>query len=211
MSVKIYEGHEITKDIIAKIKQILASITTDRDFKHYDKIINSVQDISLLNNVPISEIKLFLDSDWYLIISESSYDVNLIEWVSKENKPNTFSKSIKMYKVFREILLQNKGKIFKADLMQKTSYRLYKRLASTGLIKEISNNCYSTSFFKKFNIRRVIRDLNKINNPATLANIIDENEFKLESYLQYFYHSVSFTINESFYEKYERTLRKKDS
>lgn len=210
MSVKIYEGHEITSVEIRKMRNILFNFLGKMDYKFYEREIKTVEDIAKINRVPVDTIKLILASDWYLIISEGERWVKLIEWTSKDNL-NTFKKSIEMLQIFKEILLANKGKIFRSDLIHTTSYRLYKRLLIKGYIEELNNRCYPTSPFSKLKLKRLVRDKNRIDTPSALAYTLDEYENALGKYARYFYHSVSFIVLEEFYKKHKKTLRKNES
>ena len=83
MSVKIYEGHEITSVEIRKMRDILFNFLGKMDYKFYEREIKTVKDIAKINRVPVDTIKLILASDWYLIISDGERWVKLIEWTQK--------------------------------------------------------------------------------------------------------------------------------
>lgn len=143
-------------------------------------------------------------------MSEGECWVNLIEWGLKDNL-NTFKKSIEMLQILKEILLTNKGKIFKSNLIHTTSYRLYKRLLIKDYIEELKNRCYPTSPFSKLKLQRLVGNKKKINTPSALACTLDEYENVLGNYRAYFYHSVHFIVTEEFYKKHKKTLRKNES
>lgn len=210
MSVQIYQGKEITKKELKLTKQILRGRISKYDWLDYNIVISTPQSITRQHYLLPNELKLFLSDYWYLYIGEREFDITFLEWYAIKLQSNPFDRSKEILSIFKNILLQNKGKTFYADMTHTTSYKLYKAFLKRGLLEEISHDCYPNSEGER-KIKKIIDELDKISNPATLSSVLETYEVELKDYLQYFYHSISFKPTDRFYEKYERTLRKKDS
>lgn len=208
MSYRIYTGDEITKKEIKQIKSILKGYQHKGEQIEYNKKAKNINKLSIWYDSFPKEMKLVLSDDWYLFLSEKDSYVTLLDWYSKKGSEITFNRSLDMLKALKTILLQNRGKIFYADMIHTTSYKLYNILLKKGLLEEISHDCYPTLNGQK-EIQNVIDELDKISNPSTLAEVLETYETELSGYLQYFYHTICFKPTDSFYEKYEKTLRQK--
>ncbi|MGM9834365.1 MAG: hypothetical protein ACI31M_01110 [Bacilli bacterium] len=203
--VEFYKGKAITQDKIQKIKDIAYRRYSPEIFNEYFNSLNDIRDLSHLHGVGITMETLVIGTDWFLCYSESKYYVTILEWVSIDNR-SKMQQAIEMMNVLKQILIQNKDKLFIADMRHDTSYTMYLKMLREGYFKEINHECIidcaapvqvhdiKAKYMKNFNS---LKDF--------LASSDSNNYTK---YFKYVLHHLSFVLTDKFVKKYDCTSSK---
>ena len=200
--VKFYKGKAIDQDKIQKIKDIAYRRYSSEIFNEYFNGVNDVKDLSHLHGVDINMENLVISTDWFLCYSESKYYVTILEWVSINNT-SKMQQVVEMMHILKQIFIQNKDKLFIADMRHDTSYTMYLKMLQGGYFKEINHECVidcaapvqvhdiKAKYMKSFNS---LKDF--------LASSDSNNYTK---YFKYVLHHLSFVLTDKFVEKYDCT------
>lgn len=212
--VEFYKGKAINQDKIQKIKDIAYRRYSLEIFNEYFNGLNDIKDLSHLHGVDINMETLVISTDWFLCYSESKYYVTILEWVSIDNR-SKMQQAVEMMHVLKQILIQNKDKLFIADMRHDTSYTMYLKMLREGYFKEINHECIIDCAAPSQVQDLKIKFMDKFNNIEDfLANDVS-NEYT--EYFKYILHHLSFMITDTFIKKYsepsaksqEQVLKKK--
>lgn len=199
--VEIFKGKEINKNKIEILKNIAYRKYTQEIYNEYFNDINDVRDLAYLHDVSINRETLVIGTDWFLCYAELDYSVKILEWVASDNG-DKMHQVVEMISTLKKIFLQNKEKMFIADMRHDTSYAMYLKMLQRGYFQEFRHNCtidcaapsqvdnLKLKFSDKFSD---IEDF--------LANEIsnDYNE-----YFKYILHQLGFMLTDKFIEKYDK-------
>lgn len=208
--VEVFNGKEINKSKIEILKNIASRRYTKEIYIEYFSDIKNVSDLAYLHNVSIGKEKLVIGTDWFLCYTESDYHVQISEWVSIDNE-HKIQQVAEMMTILKKIFLQNKEKIFIADMRHDTSYGMYLKMAQSGFFQELSHTCIVDCAAPN-----QVQDLKR-----KFKNIEDflasDISYDYAEYYKYILHNLSFSITDKFIKKYgnpsvkpqERVLKKK--
>lgn len=200
-TVEIYIGKEIDKEKITRIKQIAASRYASPIYKSYFSNINDLDD---LHDIDINDEILILGKDWFLCCTVSRNTVAILEWIAIDDKKTKIIQSIEMMKVFKELMLQYKDKLFTAHMRHNTSYQFYLRMLEKGYFNECLHiieidACYG------FEIERLKYLEYDYNRSEDFLNIPEFKEHP--EYLTYVLHCLAFCVTDEFVNKYEKSKK----
>lgn len=197
--VKIFRGKEIDKNQIKILKDIAYRRYDPKIYNEYFSDLNDVKDLAYLHDVSIDKENLVIGTDWFLCYTESEYHIQISEWVSIDNDEK-IKQIAEMMSVLKKIFIQNKEKLFIADMRHDTSYAIYSKMLQRGYFKEINHKCIidcaspsqvddlKTRFMDKF---------------SSIEEFLASDESnKYSKYFKYILHHLSFLINDKFVKKY---------
>ena len=205
--VNHYTGKQITKDIILKMKQIAKSRYQHSIYKIYYEDITGIKFLAFYDKTKVKEENLFLGDDWFLNYKITQDKVEILEWIALEVK-DSVRQSCEMMQALRQILLQNKEKIFYASMRHDTSYVLYEKMLKRKYFTEYTHN-YMQDCAISYKGESILREYRFKNNNEEnyIKNFLTENkEFE---YYNYILHKISFGVTDDFVTKYRK--RKKQS
>jgi hypothetical protein len=198
--IKKLTGLEITsKDIIHANKIIKTRIPKK---EYYDiKNVTTIELLAEYYDTSVHTLNLIIADDWYLLYESEEDRIDLLEWYSLKNAKMSMKRTIEMLSAFKEILIENKNKLFYAEMIHTTSFKLYSFLQEKGLLEEISHSCeFNASAYEK--IPEIAEEITSLFNSITLVDFLKKSEFKkYEQYLQFIIHNISFKISDKFFEK----------
>ena len=197
--VAIFKGKEIDKSKIEILKMIAYRRYTQEIYNGYFSGIEDVYDLAFLHDVNFDMENIAIGTDWFLCYTESEYFVQISEWVSIDNE-NKIQQVVEMMSTLKKIFLQNKEKLFTADMRHDTSYTMYLKMLQRGYFKEFSHeyiiDCAAPSQVQDLKIKFI----DKFNNiEEFLANEFS-NDYS--EYFKYILHHLSFMISNKFIKKY---------
>lgn len=199
--VEVLKGSEITTENIDKLRQI--------SFNRYDKAIydstywgiENVSDLSCLMEVNIDDITLVFGEDWFLIYLDIDNEITFAEWVAIEDRHIGISQSIEMFRVIKEILLNNRDKKFTAEMRHDTSYQIYSLMQRRGYFSEISHKVSFTNCagFAPERLKELEDDY------SDLDTFLESEEAKEHpEYLKFILHDLDFAVTDKFVKKYSK-------
>lgn len=200
--VEIFKGEEINKSKIKVLKNIAYRRYAKEIYIEYFNDIKNVEDLAYLHGVNIEEETLVVGTDWFLCYTESNWHVQISEWVSVDNE-HKFQQVAEMMTVLKIIFLQNKGKIFMADMRHDTSYAIYLKMVQKGFFQEFSHKCIidcaAPSQVQDLK-RKLMYKFSSIED--FLASDISDD---YAEYYKYILHHLGFSITDKFIKKYGNT------
>lgn len=193
--VEFYNGKEIDKDKIQKIKNIAYRGYSSEIFNEYFKDVNDIEDLSDLHDVDISMENLVISTDWFICYSESDDYVEILEWVSIIDR-SKIQQVVEMMNVLKQIFIKNKDKLFIAAMRHDTSYKMYLKMLQKGYFKEILHRCIidCAAPDEFYYIKYGFDSLEEF-----LASS-DSNDYT--EYFKYILHQLRFLLTDKFVEKY---------
>ncbi len=197
--VEIFNGEEISKSKIERLKAIAYRGYTKEVYAEYFGDIKDVKDLAYLHDVSIAKEKLVIGTDWFLCYTELDYSVQISEWVSIDNG-NKFQQVTEMMTILKRIFLQNKEKLFIADMRHDTSYAIYLKMVKRGFFQEFEHKCIIDCAAPNQMQDLKAKFMDKFNNIEDfLAS--DVSNYYTE-YFKYILHHLSFSITDRFIKKY---------
>ena len=192
-NLQLYKGYEIDKEIIKVVKNI--------SFIRYDKTIYDsnykdvkiIEDLSNLYGVSEEDINLVLGNDWFLFYEDNPNYIKFLEWVAENNKDKKLTQSIEILRVFKNLLFENREKLFIANMRHDTSFLFYKSMLDRGYLNEIYHLididcCFNNTPQEIIDLKEKYKDLDlALNNKAIN-----------EEYLKYIIHLTGFEVTEKF-------------
>ena len=200
--VKFYKGKAIDQDKIQKIKDIAHRRYSSEIFNEYFSDVNDVKDLSHLHGVDINMENLVISTDWFLCYSESEYYVTILEWVSINNR-STMQQAMEMMNVLKQIFMQNKDKLFIADMRHDSSYTLYLKMLQRGYFKEIEHECIidCAAPVQVHDIK--VKYMKRFDSLKEFLVSSESNNYR--QYFKYILHHLSFVLTDKFIERYDYT------
>lgn len=201
--VEFYKGKAINQDKIQKIKDIAYRRYSSEIFNEYFNDINDVSDLSRLHDIDIDMENLVISTDWFICYSESKYYVEILEWVSIDDI-NKVQQVIEMMHILKQIFMQNKDKLFIADMRHDTSYTMYLKMLRENYFKEINHECIidCAAPVQVHDIK--LKYMKKFNSLKDFLASSDSNNYTI--YFKYVLHHLSFVLTDKFVEKYGCTF-----
>lgn len=197
----IYSGTEIDSDKINKIKEIAS--------KRYDEVfylssynnINNVEELSYFHGIPTENENLILGDDWFLLFEKNDEYVKFLEWVALESEEKNIHQAIQMLNVFRSILIENKDRLFYANMRHDTSYAFY----TSMLEKEYFQELFHIMGVDKCDgiAPQELNDLN-INMFSENSDVIKEHP----EYLKYILHFIGFCVTDKFIQREKKLMKR---
>ena len=202
--VKFYKGVEITPSIIETIKNIAYSGYPADIYSEYFNDIYEVDDLAYMQDVEVADEVLVLGDEWFLLYTDEENFISFLEWVSNESN-NKIRQSIEMMNILRQILIQNKDKMFIAGMRHNSSYQMYKKMLQRGYFEEESHECtIDTSCSEEFPFHYLAySDINYIEKTLEL----EENR-RYKEYFKYIIHQLIFGVTDKLSDDYGSELIK---
>lgn len=119
--VSIFNGKEIDKIKIDKLKNIAYRRYSSSIYEEYFADINSVNDLAYLHDINVKDENLAFGMDWFMCYSVTDYNVTILEWVSLNTKYK-MQQVVEMMNFLKQLFIQNKDKWFTADMRHDTSF-----------------------------------------------------------------------------------------
>ena len=190
-NIEVLHGYDITNDYIDKLKIIAYSGYNDIIYNNYFEKINNIKKLVGIhqgnsNDYYINLETLAITDTWFICyILENTY-LKILEWVSI--KDICISDKYQMMNYLKELLLDCKNINIYATLRHDTSYNIYSKLCNRG---------YFNTIYDKIMI--------DISTPYYIKSIINMDNIN-KDYYNYILHNIKFTINDSFYNTYQKKL-----
>jgi len=205
--VEFYKGKAIEQDKIQRIKNIAYRRYSPEIFNEYFNGVNDIKDLSHLHGVDINMENLVIGTDWFLCYSESKHYVTILEWVSIDNRSN-LQQVVEMMHVLKQIFIQNKEKLFIADMRHDTSYTMYLKMLQEGYFKEI-NHEYIIDCAAPVQVHDIkVKYMEKFNSLKEFLASSDSNNYT--KYFKYILHHLSFVLTDKFIKKYDYPSSKQE-
>ena len=204
--MKIYKGKEIDSEKIKRIKEIAKNRYALPFYLSSYNNVNNVEELSYFHGIKVEEENLLLGDDWLLLFESNENSVKFLEWIALENVEKNIHQAIQMLHAFKTILLENKDKLFYANMRHDTSYLFYKSMLEQDYFEELFHmmgvdNCLGYAPL----------ELNDLNIDILSCETYLNNE-KLKQhpeYLKYILHFIGFSVTEKFIER-EKKLSKRN-
>lgn len=193
--VEVFKGKYINESKIKILKSIVYRRYSKEIYKYFSNI-KDAKDLANLHGENIEDETLVMGTDWFLCYSEMNFFVQISEWVSIDNG-NKFQQVAEMMTILKEIFLQNKEKIFIADMRHDTSYKMYSKMVQSGFFQELSHKCIIDCAAPMDLVRKFRSKFNSIED--FLASDIS-NDYT--EYHNYILHRIGFSITDKFIKKY---------
>lgn len=200
--VNVYRGSEITKEHIAKMKDIIMTRFSDSKFVNafYDNIVD-IEDLKKAYGCDAECITIVMGEDWFLGYCVSEEFVNIGDWHSKDDS-NVLIRQKEMMDSLKTVLVENADKMFGAVMRHETSYRLFKLAEKKGYVKKYAEEDVLDSLFPIKNeiVKKIILYLMQHMSDEAIA----KNYFN-----QFLSHSVYFEVSKEFILRNVDVLRRK--
>ena len=199
--VEIYKGKDIDDDKISFLKYIASQRYCKRIYYDFSNI-NNVKDLAYLHGISVNSECLAIGTDWFLCYHEDNdFYVQILEWVAKDNEKK-IKQVAEMMQLFKNIFLQNKDKIFVAEMRHDSSYPIYLKMLKKGYFEELYNYCIIDSDAPP-GIHKLSQKFNSIED--FLSSDIANN---YPQYFKYIIHNIQFIITPNFIKKYYKSEEK---
>ena len=198
--IQIFKGKDIGYDEIKILKNIAFKRYSQEIYEEYFSNIKDIKDLAYLHDTNVDMENLVIGTNWFLCYSESDYYITILEWISL-NDGNKFMQAIEMMSVLKEIFLQNKDKLFIADMRHDTSYPFYLSMVQKGYLKEIRNECIIDCAAPRI-VNDLIQELSS--DFSSIEDFLVSSESNdYTEYFKYILHHLSFVVTNKFLKKYE--------
>lgn len=203
--IQVFKGKEIDIDKIEKIRNIAYKKYNQNIYEEYFSNIQNVNDLARMHDVKVSAESLVLGTDWFLCYTESTYYLQISEWISTDTE-NKMQQSIEMLNMIKKIMIQNKRKLFVADMRHDTSYAIYSKMLQKGyfdeLMDELILDCAAPEYV--YELKQKLMD-----NFDSIESFLLTNQSKeYEEYFKYILHRLSFIVTDKFIQKYVKPTEK---
>lgn len=204
--VEVYIGNNIDRDKIEKLKDIAITTYPQEIYNGYFKNIRTVGHLAYLHGVPTDEEHLVIGTDWFLCYSINDYCVEILEWVSINNK-NKMKQVSEMMSVLKQLFFKNNEKEFIADMRHDTSYQMYLKFFDKGYFKEFTHKCVidCDAPIQVDNIKA--KYLEKYKNIEEFLSSDDSKNYT--EYFKYVLHCLTFMVTDKFVKKYDKATGNK--
>lgn len=202
--VEHYEGNEITKEILQRIRLIDEKRIQEGITQFDMEEINSLEDLCEIDELTPEQIHIILGEDWYIVyayISEEEIDIK--DWVAIDKVENKFTQTMEMFSALKKILLAHKDYDIYSMLRHSTSYPFYQKMLKEGLVEEGYDMVDFDDYLPKLEeIKQQILD----EYDSIEAYLADENRKRYEesNMEDYIYHNVVFNMTDKFKNRYKR-------
>lgn len=210
--IEIYNGKEIDKEKINKIKQIAADSYAIPIYESSYHNINNIDQLAILHDVYVEDEILILGEDWFLCYYVSENEVAFLEWVAISNVSSKFVQSIEMMNVFNSILFKHKNKRFIAEMRHDTSYQIYSKMLQRGYFEEENHtlDIYNCDGLEPIAIKILEYSCKNLEyDDSHIKEFLKSTEtLKHPEYLNYILHCISFQVTDAFSKRYAKLNRK---
>lgn len=196
--MEVYSGNEIDKEKIQRIKEIAQHRYAKPFYLSSYYNINNVDELAAFHGIDVEDENLILGEDWFLLYENNKEFVKFLEWVALENNEKNIHQAIQMLNVFKTILIENKEKLFYANMRHDTSYMFYKSMLDKKYFEE---------FFHMIGVDSCLgyapKELNDLNIDMFSFDGVLNNEIIKNNpeYLKYIFHFIGFSVTDKFIER----------
>ena len=202
--MEVYSGNEIDKKKIQRIKEIAEHRYAKPFYLSSYNNINNVEELAIFHGVNVEDENMVLGDDWFLLYENNTEFVKFLEWVALENSEKNIHQAIQMLNVFKTILIENKEKLFYANMRHDTSYMFYKSMLDKKYFEE---------FFHMIGVDNCMgyapKELNDLNiDMLSFDSVLNTEIIKnTPEYLKYIFHFIGFGVTDKFIKR-EKTIKK---
>ena len=204
-NLKFYKGYQIDENKIAIVKNIAMKRYDSLIYTTNYKCIENIEMLSSLYGVNENDLNLILGSNWFLFFEESPVYVKFLEWVSQKDSEKQISQAVEILRVFKDILYNNRDKLFIANMRHDSSYSFYESMIKRDYFSEVYHIINVDSCFG--NTPKEIMKLNDeyFNMKEYLNSKISKEH---PEFLKYIIHLLGFEVTDKFIKRQEKLKKK---
>ena len=205
--IKHFEGEEINKRIIRKLRRIVMSRGEECSYSIlYDDCEFSIKDLSHWDRAMVEQEHLILGADWFIMYVKRKREIEITDWVCVPNVKDKLVQTKEMLHAMKNIFLESRDFTMRASMKFDTSYQFFRSLLKHGYVEEYSN--YVDTFNDSPSKLQEWVD-NIVCFAQPFSEQLESNELKKNpEYKKYLYHDVVFGVTDKFIERYAKSLRK---
>ncbi len=200
--IKVYKGHEITKEVMAKMKAIINTrFPWQKSGNRFYGDFEEIEELWEVYGSAISFITIVMGEDWFLVYETYFNEINICDWQSLDDG-NVMIRQKEMVDVFRSLLAENADKRFIANMLHNTSYRLFKLAEKKGYVECLDEEEFVTLLFpiNSYRIRNIA---------YYLISKMDEDSKMRKHFNRFIAHYVEFKAGPEFIKQQCDMIRKR--
>lgn len=207
MVPKLYQGTEVTEDIINKIKSICEQRYSQLVYKEYFENLTTMQDLCEMHDTTPEKEMILLGEDWFITYAQQPIELEVLEWVALEDVENKMAQIREMLNALKYILFLSRTTCLAAYLRHDTSYKFYQLGIKRGIIKPAIDEPF-VDYYHPEEMDLIVDEVGaKYQNLETFLASPERDSYP--EYEQYILHRVVFTVTKNFVKQYKKSQNKK--